>query len=53
MKMTNNNWAEIPDDVWDALARAFLAEIQEISASEEGQREFEEWKKHNVHKTDT
>lgn len=53
MPLTNNDWSEVPADVWDVLARAFLEEIREISASEEGQREFEEWKKHNVHKMNT
>nr|WP_302664587.1 hypothetical protein [uncultured Agathobaculum sp.] len=53
MQQTNNDWSEVPNDVWDALARAILEEIQALAATDEGQREFAEWKKNRVHKTDT
>jgi hypothetical protein len=36
--------AEIPQYEIDALARAFLLAILEFYRSEEGQREFAEWK---------
>lgn len=45
MQQTNNDWSEVPNDVWDALARAILEEIQALAATDEGQREFAEWKK--------
>ena len=35
----------IPDEVIDSLARALLPAIQKYFESEEGQREFNEWKK--------
>ena len=53
MQQTNNDWSEVPNDVWDALARAILEEIQALAATDEGQGEFAEWKKNRVHKTDT
>ena len=35
---------EIPDHVIESLARSILPSIQKYFDSEEGQREFEEWK---------
>jgi hypothetical protein len=36
--------AKIPQHEIDALARCFLPAIQRFFESEEGQREFDEWK---------
>ena len=41
MQQTNNDWSEVPNDVWDALARAILEEIQALAATDEGQRELQ------------
>jgi hypothetical protein len=35
----------IPQEMLDSLARHFLPQIKEFFESEEGQREYEEWKK--------
>lgn len=36
---------DIPDDVIESLARCIFPAIQKYFESEEGQREFAEWKK--------
>ena len=43
-KSKKNFASEIPQHEIDALARAFLPTILEFYRSEEGQREFAEWK---------
>ena len=40
----NEAW-EIPDHVIHTFARCLLPEIQNYFESEEGKKEFEEWKK--------
>lgn len=35
----------IPQEMLDSLARHFLPQIKAFFESEEGQREYEEWKK--------
>ena len=40
----------IPDHEVEALARCLLPEIQKFFESEEGKREFEEWKKEQENK---
>ena len=35
----------IPQEMLDSLARHFLSQIKAFFESEEGQREYEEWKK--------
>ena len=44
-KKTSNQGTGIPLYEVEALARALLPEIQRFFESEEGQREFQEWKK--------
>ena len=44
-KKTSNQSTGIPLHEVEALARALLPEIQRFFESEEGQREFQEWKK--------
>lgn len=41
----------IPEHEVEALARCLLPEIQKFFESEEGKREFEEWKKNKRIKT--
>ena len=41
-KLINNS--DIPQHVIEAIARCLLPDIQTFYESEEGQREFEEWK---------
>ncbi|MDU7339148.1 MAG: hypothetical protein E7L17_13660 [Clostridium sp.] len=42
---------ELPQSVIESFARFLLPEIRKFYASEEGQREFQEWKlKHNKDK---
>ena len=41
--------ANVPDHEIEALARCLLPEIQKYFESEEGQREFREWKQKQVH----
>jgi septum formation topological specificity factor MinE len=38
---------DIPDEVIESLARTILPSIRKYFESEEGQREFDEWKKKN------
>ena len=45
MAKKKNNRTNIPKHEIEALARCLLPEIQKLFESEEGQREFEEWKK--------
>ena len=40
----------IPEHEVEALARCLLPEIQKFFESEEGKREFEEWKKEQENK---
>ena len=40
----------IPEHEVEALARSLLPEIQKFFESEEGKREFEEWKKEQENK---
>mgnify|MGYP005865480185 CR=1 FL=1 len=43
---------DIPDEVIESLSRTILPSIQKYFDSEEGQREFEEWKKtRDINKT--
>jgi len=43
---------DIPDEVIESLARTILPSIQKYFNSEEGQREFAEWKKtRDINKT--
>ena len=44
-KKHNDYGTGIPKHEIEALARCLLPEIQKLFESEEGQREFEEWKK--------
>ena len=44
-KKQNDYGTGIPRHEIEALARCLLPEIQKFFESEEGQREFEEWKK--------
>ena len=44
-KKTSNQSTGIPLYEVEALARALLPEIQRFFESEEGQKEFQEWKK--------
>ena len=44
-KKTSNQGTGIPLYEVEALARALLPEIQRFFESEEGQKEFQEWKK--------
>ena len=37
--------SELPKEMLDSLARHFLPQIKAFFESEEGQKEFEEWKK--------
>lgn len=39
---------EVPDHIIESLARCILPAIQRYFESEEGQREFEEWKTEKV-----
>jgi hypothetical protein len=39
---------EIPAEAIETLARCLLPEIQKYFESEEGKREFEEWKRKNA-----
>ena len=43
-KKTNDDGTGIPLHEVEALARVLLPEIQKFFESEEGQREFQEWK---------
>jgi len=45
MAKKKDNRTNIPKHEIEALARCLLPEIQKLFESEEGQREFEEWKK--------
>ena len=42
--------AEIPQHAIDALARCLLPEIQKFFETEEGKKEFEEWKQKQAKK---
>ena len=44
-KKVNDYATGIPQQHIEALARCLLPEIEKFFESEEGQREFEEWKK--------
>ena len=44
--------AEIPQHEIEALVRCLLPAIQKFFESEEGQREFEEWKKQQAEKVE-
>jgi len=43
---------QIPNEALERLARRLLPEIQKFFDSEEGKREFEEWKKNKERKGD-
>ena len=43
---------QIPDEALERLARRILPEIQKFFESDEGKREFEEWKKNKEQKED-
>ena len=45
MAKKKDNRTNIPKHEIEALARCLLPEIRKFFESEEGQREFEEWKK--------
>ena len=47
MARRKQNTTGIPDYEINALARAILPAIQALFETEEGQREFEEWKDQN------
>ena len=44
-KKTKDYGTEIPQQHVEALARCLLPQIEKFFESEEGKREFEEWKK--------
>ena len=44
-----NNRSYLPDDVIERIARCLWPDIQAYYESEEGQREFSEWKKNQQH----
>ena len=44
MSRRRKNDTGIPDYIIDSLARAMLPVIQEYLSTEEGQREFEQWR---------
>jgi len=49
----NDNWAiKLPKHEIEALARVILPEIQKYFESEQGKREFEEWRKGQAGKGD-
>ncbi|MDR2558678.1 MAG: hypothetical protein LBC86_03925 [Oscillospiraceae bacterium] len=48
MKKETNIITEIPAEAIEKLARCLLPEIQKYFESEEGKREFEEWKLKNA-----
>lgn len=52
MKHTEDYCTGIPQHEIDALARLLLPEIQAFFASEEGQREYDAWKKQQENKND-
>ena len=43
---------QIPNEALERLARRILPEIQKFFESDEGKREFEEWKKNKEKKED-
>ena len=45
--------ANVPDHEIEALARCLLPEIQKYFESEEGQREFREWKQKQDHREES
>ena len=47
-KKVNDYVTGIPQQHIEALARCLLPEIEKFFESEEGQREFEEWKKQQL-----
>lgn len=49
-KETNDYGTGIPYHEVDALARVLLPEIQKFFESEEGQKEFREWKERQAQK---
>ncbi len=49
-KSKTDNGTNIPKHEIEALARCLLPEIQKFFESEEGKREFEEWRKSQHHK---
>ena len=53
MSRINDYGTNIPPHEVDALARLLLPEIQAFFASEEGQREYAEWKQQQSKKSDT
>jgi len=54
MKKKQDNWAsKVPNHEIQALARILLPEIEKFYATEEGRKEFEEWKKAQAEKEDT
>ena len=42
--------SELPEQEIEALAKCFLPDILDYFNSEEGQKEFEEWKKNRIDK---
>ena len=46
-----NITTEIPTEAIESLARCLLPEIQKFFESEEGKREFEEWKAKQAEQT--
>ena len=44
-----DNRSYLPDDVIERIARCLWPDIQAYYESEEGQREFSEWKKNQQH----
>lgn len=44
-KVNNNHKSDIPDHVIESLARCILPSIRAYFESEEGKREFAEWKR--------
>ncbi|MDR2569333.1 MAG: hypothetical protein LBD23_03415 [Oscillospiraceae bacterium] len=49
--MTESNKSEIPNEAIKALARCLLPAIQTFFESEEGRREFAEWKEQQTEKS--
>jgi len=52
-KKNNDCGTDIPQQVIDSLAYCLLPDIQKFFESEEGKKEFEEWKKQQASDNDT
>ena len=50
MSRQKTNKTGIPDFVLDSLARALLPAIQKYFETEEGKKDFENWKKEQLNK---